>query len=75
MIKEIDLVLRNYTALFGLSSIFISGLTLMLTFRFSKQFGATHIKKKQVDHVCTIIEYLDSTKVDIDFSTYWQTKK
>ena len=55
---------------FEILGLLIGILTLILAFIVSRKSIKNHLKTKQIDHVCSLIEYLNSTKISISFSTY-----
>lgn len=67
LIERISSQNKETLALFG---IVISVLTLLLAFRIQKLFARNHIKAKQVDHVCNLIELLNNSEITVGFSTY-----
>ena len=54
---------------FEILGLLIGILTLILAFIVSRKSIKNHLKTKQIDHVCSLIEYLNSTKISISFST------
>jgi hypothetical protein len=49
--------------------VIISVFTLFLAYRIKNQFGRSHLKTKQIDHVCDIIKTLNESKIEVTFKT------
>lgn len=54
---------------FDCISIFLSCAALFIAKKIHNEFAKNHLKGKQVEHVCKIIEELNKPKIEISFST------
>lgn len=61
-------IVKNYELYISLIGIIISISALRLAYRVDKKLGINHIKTKQIDHVCYIIEQLNIPNIRIMFS-------
>jgi len=67
--KNIE-TLFSYSHIVEFLGIIVSLLTLYLAFKINRKFAWNHLRTKQIDHICELIEYLNKTKISITFSTY-----
>lgn len=67
---EIEGFFKEYSNTISFIGLVISALTLFLAYKIKRQFSNNHIKIKQIDHVCDLIQYLNNSKIEIQFSTY-----
>lgn len=70
MLKSIELFLSQYPNIIATLGIVIGIFTLWIAFSINKTFGHNHIKVKQIDHVCKLIERLNTSSIEVTFSTY-----
>lgn len=60
----------GWNSIFAGIGLVVSIATLFFAMRINKQFGNNHLRTKQIDHVCEIIEVLNKPKITITFATY-----
>jgi len=54
---------------FSFLGLVISFLTLLLAYYIKIGLGKSHIRTKQIDHVCEVIKILNESKIEVMFST------
>lgn len=69
VLTYLEQCLSSHKELVSLFSIIISLLTLILAYQIKNQFGRSHLKTKQIDHVCNIIKTLNESKIEVTFKT------
>lgn len=65
--------INTFTAIgviISLFGFFVTVLTLWVAVKINSQIGKNHIRTKQIDHICTLIEVLNKSKITVSFATY-----
>lgn len=65
---NIEELIKNYSNTIQFIGVIISAFTLYLAYKINSRFGKNHIRTKQIDHVCSLIEYLNAVKIKVIFS-------
>lgn len=61
---------HQYTLIFF--GVLVGALTLLLAYYIHKKFGKNHINTNQIDHVCNLIEVLNTAHIEVGFAEYYQ---
>lgn len=63
-----------WTFLYGCITILLSGITLFIALKVHREFAINHLKSKQIDHVCEMIEFLNQPGITVMFATITQER-
>ncbi len=62
------LLSKPFEILLEVSSVLFTGATVIIAFKVHQTFALNHIKSKQVEHVCSLIEILNQSSISVLYS-------
>lgn len=71
--NALEIFFEKYNNTVAFSSVLISVATLWIGILINKRFGGNHLRSKQIDHVCEIINRLNKSTFEITFNSLTST--